>query len=85
MKNSLWSRLLLRLLDHSRVQSCVIHKSMRLKYEPAAGPLGQTTTRSYFTEWIYQSLLGGQLPDKTVNLLFTITNPNIELTVLWGS
>ena len=30
------------------------------------------------------ALLESQLPHKIVNLLFTITNRNIKLTVLWG-
>ena len=29
-------------------------------------------------------VLQGQLPPKIVNLLFTITNQDIKLTVLWG-
>jgi hypothetical protein len=39
----------------------------------------------YLTECIYSLVLESQLTHKIVNLLFTITNSNIKLTVLWGS
>ena len=39
----------------------------------------------YLTKCIYQLVLESQHPHKIVNLLFTITNSNIKLTVLWGS
>jgi len=36
-------------------------------------------------ECIHQLVLESQLPHEIVNLLFTIPNHNIKLTVLWGS
>ena len=36
------------------------------------------------TECIHLVVLESQLPHKIANLLFSITNQNIELTVLWG-
>ena len=38
--------------------------------------------RFHLTERIYELVLESQLPHKIVNLLFTITNQNNELTVL---
>ena len=37
----------------------------------------------YLTERIKQMVLGSQLHYKIVNLLFTITNQNNRLTVVW--
>ena len=34
---------------------------------------------------INQMLLESQLPHKIVNFLFTVTNENSKLTILWGS
>ena len=39
----------------------------------------------YLTDCIYELVLESQLPHRIVNLLFTITNQNIQLTILWGS
>ena len=39
----------------------------------------------YLTDCIYELVLESQLPHKIVNIMFTITNQNTELTVLWGS
>ena len=41
--------------------------------------------QSYLTLCIYQLGLESQLPPKIVNLLLTITDENIKLTVLRGS
>ena len=51
--------------------------------EKAAGC--STGTQSPLTECIYSLVLESQRPHKIVNLLFTITNEDIKLTVLWGS
>ena len=39
----------------------------------------------YLAERIYQLVLESQLPHKIVQLLFTITNQSIKVTILWGS
>ena len=39
----------------------------------------------YLTECIDQLVLESQLSHEFVNLLFTNTDLNIQLTVLWGS
>ena len=41
--------------------------------------------RSNLTEWNYELVLDIQLSHQIVNVLFTITDWNRELTVLWGS
>jgi hypothetical protein len=41
--------------------------------------------RAYLTECTSASIFESQLPHKIVNLLFTPTIQNIQLTVLWGS
>ena len=38
----------------------------------------------YFTSCISELVLESQLPHKIFNLLFTITNCDMRLTVLWG-
>ena len=38
---------------------------------------------SYLTTCTYQLDLESQLPHKIVNLIFTIINQNMKLTVLW--
>ena len=43
------------------------------------------TVLFYLTEFIYLLVSESQLPHNIVNLWFTITDQNIELTVLWGS
>ena len=40
---------------------------------------------SHLTECINQTILENELPHKIVNLLFTVTDQNIKLTILWGS
>ena len=39
----------------------------------------------YLIFCIYELVLDSQLPHKIVTLLFTITNQNMKLIVLWGS
>ena len=46
---------------------------------------GSSQVHSYLTECIHQLVLVSQLPHKIDNLLFTITNWNIEQTVFGGS
>jgi hypothetical protein len=41
--------------------------------------------QAYPTEGIYQLFVKSKSSHKIVSLLFTITNENIELTVLWGA
>ena len=41
--------------------------------------------RTHLTECTIQMVLESHIPRKIENLLFTITNQNNELTVLWGS
>ena len=43
------------------------------------------TPPSYFTGFIHQLVSESQLPHTIVNLLLTITDGNMKLTVLWGS
>ena len=45
---------------------------------------GKDKDRSYLTECVNQSVSESELPYKIVNFLFTITDSNIKLTVLWG-
>ena len=40
---------------------------------------------SHVTECIYQWVLESQIPQNIINLLFTIADKNIKLSVLWGS
>ena len=39
----------------------------------------------YLTQSVNQTLLASQSPRKVVNLLSTISNENIKMTVLWRS
>ena len=52
-------------------------------YEPLSS-LDKDKDRSYLTECVHQSFSESQLPYKIVNLLFTITDSNMKLTVWWG-
>ena len=45
----------------------------------------RTWVHPYFIESVYWLVLESQTPYKVVDLLFTTTNLNIELTVLWES
>jgi len=50
---------------------------------PAAAARGGWGLRFSLAECVYQLLCESQVPNKIVNLLFTITNQNIKLTVWW--
>jgi hypothetical protein len=39
----------------------------------------------HLTECVNRMVLESQLPHKIVNLLFTITNQDNKLTILWGT
>jgi hypothetical protein len=54
-----------------------------VSYEPLSS-LDKDKDRSYLTECVHQSFSESQLPYKIVNLLFTITDSNMKLTVWWG-
>ena len=55
---------------------------LRVPYTHATPQLREGTHSSHLTGCIYELVLEGQLPYKVVNLLFTITDQNVKLTVL---
>ena len=63
----------------------VSHVSLTPSHRVSGTRSGGRERQSYLTKCIYQLALEIHLPHKIVNLLFTITNSNTKLTVLWGS
>ena len=51
--------------------------------DPAASRVSPALHRAYLTQCVYLLVLESQLPHKIVNLLSTITDQYIKLTVLW--
>ena len=66
------------------LQNDSIKTFFEIQSELVSTPVEFRVLHIYLTHYIYQLALEGQLPHKTVNMMFWFSMANNKLTILWG-